>query len=262
MKDPTAALIWRKPGRDWQQQLATCVREAAAYSSASTRVFFRADDVAVPGRQFGQMVRLFVRHDIPLNLAVVPAWLTRKRWRMLTEETREAAHLWCWHQHGWRHHNHEPRGKKQEFGAARPLSALRHDLDRGRRRLEMLMGEHFFPVFTPPWNRCSAQALDYLYQNGYRAVSRSRGSWPVCPPGLAELSIDVDLHTRQDRHRETGWRAFLEDLLRGLTRPTCGFMLHHQRMNQNALAGLDLLLALLNGYKRFVLEDFRRLCEP
>ncbi len=256
----TIAAIWRQPRPDWQPRLATCIRDAAAARSATTRVFFRADDVAVPGGRYRDMIRVFSRHDVPLNLAVVPAWLTRPRWQALAHIGRAADHLWCWHQHGWRHHNHEPDGKKQEFGPARPRTALHADLARGRQRLERLMGSRFFPVFTPPWNRCSAKTLDYLQRTGYNAVSRSRGSRPACPRGFPDLAVDVDLHTPKDATAQAGWHALRVALSRGLTRPRCGFMLHHQRMNANALAALDYLLTRLKGHARFEFEDFRSLC--
>ncbi len=260
--DRTAALIWRQPLSDWRQRLAACVRASAAAHSRVTRVFFRADDVAAPGERFGEMIGLFMRHEAPLNLAVVPAWLTRARWRALQRTGRDAAQLWCWHQHGWRHHNHEPQGKKQEFGPARSFDALQKDLDCGRRRLEELMGPSFFPVFTPPWNRCTAETLRYLHQAGYRAVSRSRSSRPACPRGFADIAVDVDLHTRKDPTPAAGWDTLLEELAHGLRRPVCGLMLHHQRMNPNALEGLDCLLGLLKDERRFVWEDFRGLCPP
>ena len=257
-----AAAIWRKPLPDWQPRLDACIRAAAAARSSATRVYFRADDVAVPGGPYRDMIRVFSRHAVPLNLAVVPAWLTAVRWQALLHIGRETDHLWCWHQHGWRHQNHEPAGKKQEFGPARTMRALNDDLDRGRRRLEGLMGARFTPVFTPPWNRCSAVALEGLQQMGFMAVSRSRNSEPACPRGFQDLAVDIDLHTRKDAAAEAGWRGLLAALSQGLTQPACGFMLHHQRMNANALAALDCLLTLLKRHPRFVFEDFRSLCRP
>ncbi len=254
------AAIWRKPAADWSQRLEACIRDAAAARSSVTRVFFRADDVAVPGAQFRDMLRVFTLHDVPLNLAVVPAWLTATRWQALVHIGRMAPHLWCWHQHGWRHQNHEPQGKKQEFGPARPPAALRRDVDRGRRRLKRLLGAKFHPVFTPPWNRCTAEVLSHLRQSGYTAVSRSPNSHPACPRGVADMVVDIDLHTRKEKNPEDGWRAILDALGRGLTNPVCGFMLHHQRMNSRALAGLDHLLRLLNACSRFEAMDFRQLC--
>ncbi len=258
----TVSTIWRQPAPGWKTRLATCIRDAAAARTTPTRIYFRADDVAVPGNRFREMIQVFHHHDLPLNLAVVPAWLTAARWRALVAIGGETPHLWCWHQHGWRHQNHEPRGKKQEFGPARAPAALHRDLDRGRQRLESLMGDRFFPVFTPPWNRCTVAVLRHLRQRGYAAVSRSRGSRPASPRGLADLAVDIDLHTRKDEKVEDGWRALLQELARGLVQPSCGIMLHHQRMNPNALAGLDHLLGLLRACPRFEFTDFKGLCAP
>ena len=122
------------------------------------------------------------------------------------------------------------------------------------------MGSRFFPVFTPPWNRCSAKTLAYLHQRGYKAVSRSRGSRPACPRGFPDLAVDIDLHTPKDATAEAGWPALRAALCQGLTRPRCGVMLHHQRMNANALAALDYLLTRLKDHARFEFEDFRSLC--
>jgi hypothetical protein len=261
MKDSQVAHIWRNPPPDWMQRLEIGVRQAAA-GAGTTRIFFRADDVAVPGAQYRALIAIFVRHGLPLNLAVVPAWLTAARWQALEHIGRQAPRLWCWHQHGWRHHNHEPRGKKQEFGPARSDQSLFGDLDRGRHRLEGIIGLRFFPVFTPPWNRCAAPLLAQLPKAGYAAVSRSRGSRPACPRGFRDLAVDIDLHTRKDADAVCGWNALQAELARGLTKPLCGFMLHHQRMNARALAGLDHLLGLIKKFPQFVVEDFKSLCRP
>lgn len=252
-------IIWRDPPPDAATRIAECISAAAAASRTPTAVYFRADDIAVPGARLARLLQVFARHDAPLCLAVVPAWLTRARWRALTRIAGGHDHLWCWHQHGWRHHNHEAQGKKQEFGPARPTSAIQRDLDRGRRRLTTLMGAAFHPVFTPPWNRCSAATLAGLQQSGYRGVSRSRGSRPPCPAGLAEWPVDVDLHTTKAGDTVSGWRRLLDDLGRSLTNTRSGVMIHHQRMNQAAFEALDHLLGQLRRHPRFELTDFRRL---
>ena len=262
MTTRSVAAVWRHPVPDWQGRLEASVRNAAAARSGVTRVFFRADDVAVPGGRFRDMLRVFSHHAVPLNLAVVPAWLTPQRWLALTKMGAKAPRLWCWHQHGWRHTNHEPQGKKQEFGPARRSQDLLRDLDRGRERLATLMGERFFPVFTPPWNRCTAEVLNHLHRSGYAAVSRSTGSKPACPPGLSDFSVDIDLHTRKEVTAVDGWQGLTADLTRGLARPVCGIMLHHQRMNAQALAGLDHLLGLLRAGPHYKCLDFRRLAGP
>ena len=187
--------------------------------------------------------------------------MTPARWARLKALTRDGARLWCWHQHGWRHCNHEPEGKKQEFGPARPRSRLAADLRRGRERLEALMGQAFYPAFTPPWNRCSAEALELIQAAGYRAVSRSSGSRPPAPPGLPELAVNLDLHTRREPNTKRAWQALGEELQAAVATGRCGIMIHHQRMNAAAAAFLDALLAALKAHRGFQLAEMPALAE-
>jgi hypothetical protein len=224
-------------------------------------VFFRADDIGVPGANFRQMMAVFAARQAPLNLALVPAWLTRARWRALQPADRGDDSLWCWHQHGWRHANHEAAGKKQEFGPCRSLRHLRADLVRGRQRLEGILGREFYPVFTPPWNRCDPRTLDLIAGLGYRGVSRSRGSRPAAPAAIADLPVNVDLHTRRETHPGAGWAELLAELGRALAGRYCGIMIHHQRMNPAAAGFLDLLLDTLGRCRNLRLVHFRELIE-
>ena len=107
--------IWRGLPSDIIPRTQQCVDEGCEGLGANRPgyIFFRDDDVAVPGRQFTQLRELFFKLRLPLNLAIVPAWLTRVRWQRILPSKQSAADLWCWHQHGWRHKNHESRGKKQ-----------------------------------------------------------------------------------------------------------------------------------------------------
>jgi peptidoglycan/xylan/chitin deacetylase (PgdA/CDA1 family) len=258
MKRPPAAL-WQALPPDWALQLAACCQAADRRRDSASAVFFRADDVAVPGRQMTQLLEIFNRHALPLALAVVPAWLTGPRWQTLCAMSGDRPQRWCWHQHGWRHRNHEPQGKKQEFGPARSRDALARDLQRGRQRLEAIMGTRVTPLFTPPWNRCSEISLALLKEMGYKAVSRSLGSRPPAPPGLPDLAVAVDLHTDRSPNASAGWQRLRDALTMGLSRPTCGIMLHHQRMNAAAFTFLDHLLEILAHHPRLDIVDMRDL---
>jgi len=226
-------------------------------SRAPLYLFFRADDVAVPGRQFVRLMSLFASFRVPLSLAVVPAWLTGSRWRQLKSIGDRAPELWCWHQHGWRHANHAIENKKQEFGPGRPAPRIRKDLIRGRRRLEMLMDTDFYPVFTPPWNRCSLDTLNLLKELGYRAVSRSRDSLPPAPAGFPDFQVNVDLHTRRDTGCGSGWNRLLTDLKNAVKCGACGIMIHHQLMNAVAFEFLAVLLNSIVHQKGVIATDFR-----
>jgi hypothetical protein len=123
------------------------------------------------------------------------------------------------------------------------------------------MGPAFYPAFTPPWNRCSARALELIREAGYRAVSRSSGSRPPAPPGLPELAVNLDLHTRREATAEGGWQALEEELQAAVAAGRCGIMIHHQRMNAAAAAFLDALLAALKAHGGFRLAGMPALAE-
>lgn len=253
--------IWLQRPPDLGARIQGCIDAACDRSEnkGPAYIFFRADDVAVPSRRFLQLMELFWRYRVPLCLAVVPARLTGLRWNYLQKAGKKNTSLWCWHQHGWRHLNHEKKGKKQEFGAARTVSEIQKDLMRGKQRLEALMGENFYPVFTPPWNRCSSDTLRMLPTLDYVAVSRSRHSRPRSPAGLPDFSVNVDLHTRKDRGPVSGWDQLLAELEQAIVSGRCGILIHHQMMNDVAFDFLERLLKSLINNKNLQAVHFKDL---
>ena len=258
---PFISPIWRQPPSDLAQRIEACISAACAHlgNAGPGVVYFRADDVAVPGRQFERMMGLFSNYRVPLSLALVPAWLTPERWNALQATGLKPSSQWCWHQHGWRHCNHEKDGKNQEFGSARLLSEIRCDLLKGRERLERILANHFFPVFTPPWNRCNLDTLALLKQYGYRAVSRNCGALPPAPEKLPDLCVDVDLHTRKVKDPVSEWNRLFRSLQKDISSGRCGIMLHHQKMNAAALDFVDILLKVLKQTQNIVLVNFKDL---
>lgn len=255
----TPSSLWRRLPSDGPAQLNRCLDAGIeAAGSRPIRIFFRADDIAVPGKAFDGMMALFMRHGIPLCPAVVPTWMTPVRWRRLSMYDRESRSLWCWHQHGWRHYNHETEGKKQEFGPSRSVSDIRRDMTRGRRRLEGILGDAFFPVFTPPWNRCSAETLAVLKELAYRGVSRDKIN-PTSGEELPDFAVTVDLHTRKEPDPATSWANLFSELQRSLAHGRCGVMIHHQRMNSAAFGFLEHLLMEMKRRKAIEPVHFRDL---
>ena len=252
--------LWLSPPKDLLLRIETCIDTVRdERGSRESVVFFRADDVAVPGKTFTRLMELFLRRRTPLSLAVVPAWLSGLRWRHLRRFARERSSQWCWHQHGWRHVNHEPTGKKQEFGPNRTGSQIKRDLVLGRRRLEAIMGEDFYPVFTPPWNRCGLSTLILLKELGYHAVSWTDGIKPAPPDQLPDFRVNVDLHTRREKRPAAGWDGLFEDLKKALINGMCGIMIHHQRMNEVAFEFLEVLLGAFSACPDLSLVHFKDL---
>ena len=207
---------------------------------SGTTVFFRADDVAVPGNNCRRMLEVFRKYRVPLHLAVTPAWITASRWAVLKEWAGDDD-LWCWHQHGWRHVNHQHTGKKSEFGVSRRRADKRADIIKGRMRLESILGDDFHPVFTPPWNRFDSDTAEVLAELGFKAVSRSQSEKKKVPlpAGVRGTPVNVDLHTRSEEDPQEGLDALLDEFRQAVEFGRVGVMLHHQRMNDAAFHFLD-----------------------
>jgi len=224
------------------QRLAAILSEAPA----GTEIFFRADDIGIPGNKCRQMMDVFCAHSVPLHMAVTPAWLGVSRWETL-KSWGEGADIWCWHQHGWRHVNHQMSGKKGEFGTDRSRAAKKADIARGRAKLESIMGDDFRPVFTPPWNRFDTETGEILAELGFTAVSRSAGEQKKVslPDSLPDIPINVDLHTRSEADPAEGMDELLREFEIGVRDGRIGVMLHHQRMNDAAVYFLDACLGIV-----------------
>jgi hypothetical protein len=226
-----------------------------------TLFFFRADDIGVPGRNFARMMELFLKYRLPLCLAVVPTWLTRQRWDALTPFADKGGELFCWHQHGWRHVNHEVKGKKQEFGPGRPVIDIQNDLAKGQHRLKAILNDRLSPFFTPPWNRCTRETMSALVNLGFEGISLSDGSKPDPPNGLKEISVHVDLHTRKESSPDLGWQALFSELSQGMESGVCGIMLHHMRMNDAAFLFLESLLRQVASQRKIEVVTFTTLAQ-
>ena len=246
--------IWECNPQDLKRSLDQCLRETLTDTSRA-KIFFRADDIAAPSRNFSRLVNLFREYRTPLCLAVVPAWVSAARWRAVLETAGDEPSLWCWHQHGWRHTNHEPDGKKQEFGPSRTREAVARDLSLGKQRLETILGDRFYPFFTPPWNRCGAHTLAVLEEMGYNGVSRSKGAKPSSN-SLPDLYVNVDLHTRREKDGTKDFRDFFREFSKVLVKGYCGIMIHHQLMNDAAFDFLGVLLQSLQAEKKLDLIAF------
>ena len=263
---PRISLMWRGPAYPSDRPLRKVLKEALDQALGQAQVqgvvgkpvvWFRADDVAVPSGNLFAMLECFRRHDAPLALAVVPSWLSVARWQSIRSQTAKGGR-WCFHQHGRRHVNHQPSGRKSEFGSARPLEAAFSDVALGKQRLERLLGAAFFPVFTPPWNRMDRKVGNALQSLGFRAVSRNDKAFFRDPLDLFEVPVNCDPHTRCGTTQQA-WEGFYAEFQWWVSQGLLGVMLHHQRMNPPALDFLDVLLSVLCAEPRIRLAGLDEL---
>jgi len=247
-----SAAVWQRRPPRWAEKLSGIVESASPRHEPV--LFFRADDIGAGGKAFENLCRIFRHHRIPLEMAVVPAWLSHTRVENLLSTTPLDDPLWGWHQHGWRHVNWQQTGKKSEFGPQRPYEKQWRDIRKGKRKLTEVLGDRFTPVFTPPWNRLSASTLKVLQELGFRAASTSD---PLprnakSSPHVRNLKVQVDLHTRKAKDGFDDYDRLLRELEATLEKKDpAGIMIHHQRMTLFAFDFLDELLFLLKNRARF-----------
>jgi len=232
------------------------VRQAIDARDLPAVVFFRNDDAGIEDQRLYRLLDLFAVHGLPIDLAVIPHALTPA----LAENLREAASdgRIGLHQHGWQHVNHEPAGRKCEFGQSRTYDQQFADLACGRDRLAELLGDRVDPFFTPPWNRCTQDTADVLDQLGFSTLSRNKGAAPLALGALQDLSVDVDW-ARYDADEH----ALATTCARAMASPEpIGIMLHHAVMNEDRFLKLEGLLSLLARHPRVTVAPMRALLAP
>lgn len=210
--------------------------------------FFRDDDAGWEDTRLFELIRLFARHEVPLDLAVIPKSMrnsTAARLRAIVETFPEKIAL---HQHGYAHLNHEENGRKSEFGESRPAALQLTDITSGRELLAEMFGPIVDPIFTPPWNRCTAMTATCLRAAGFTHLSRDVTATAIDADGLREVPIAIDwFKKRQGFHlapSEIG--AALNSAARA--RSAVGVMLHHAVMDQEEHNRLGELLRLLSSH--------------
>ncbi len=253
------SVLYRSGQQNLEELLRTDIKEGLENLSTDCMALFRADDIGIPSKNFQLLIQCFQKHKMPLCLATVPSWLTENRLDGLSHLTGKKSSQWCWHQHGVTHRNYEIAGKKQEFGPIRPKNELKKSLENGKNRLTDLLKDNFFPVFTPPWNRCNLDTINCLIDLDFLAISRYQTALPKSPIKLPDFAVNVDLHTRKETSADQALINLRQELVASISSGFCGIMIHHQRMNRRAFHLLDLLLQLMKNETNFSPVHFRDL---
>jgi hypothetical protein len=195
---------------------------------APVPVFFRDDDAGWRDDRLWALLERFEAHGLPLDVAAIPEALGRATARELGSRNVAV------HQHGLAHVNHEPDGRRYEFGPSRSRDIQRADIAAGRALLAERLGEAVEPIFTPPWNRCTADTGVCLAELGFAVLSRESRAEPLGL--LPELNVSLDWVRLTPEQFASGFAA--------ATGPV-GVMFHHAEMDDDDLDRADELLALL-----------------
>jgi predicted deacetylase len=185
---------------------------------------------------------------VPIDLAAIPLALTPPLAGALLERAdRQPLGL---HQHGYAHASHETEGRKCEFGPGRSAAAQLADIGDGRRRLLELLGPALEPMFTPPWNRCTADTGAALVELGIDVLSRDRTAVALDLEGLRELPVQVDWFAKRNGV-PLGRDAVGEQLAARAAEPApLGVMLHHAETDTEDLTAMSELLDVICAHER------------
>lgn len=217
------------------------VHRALDAAPAPRCFFVRNDDAGWSAPALDRLLAVAANAGAVIDLAVIPAALTDDQSTDLRRYARDG--VVRAHQHGFAHVNHEPTGRKCEFGPARGAAHQRADIRFGRRRLLDLLGDAVDPIFTPPWNRCTQATADALHEEGFVALSRDRTAERLDPHSLVELPITADW----GKHNPAAALASLAEQIAGEAGPI-GIMTHHATLDEVQLIELGALLALLTHH--------------
>ena len=217
-------------------------------------IFFRDDDADRDLPQLRRLLDLFRGARVPLNLAVIPGTLDASCARLL-----RAQGDWLEvHQHGWLHTNHEATGRKCEFGVSRSYLQQRAYIAAGQQRMNDLLGASWQPIFTPPWNRCTAETHRALRDLGFAAVSQSVGG--VLPGTiLPQLPISVDIFTWKQSRRLKSCTQVIAEIAQAPVGVPIGILLHHKVMEEAAFAATREVLACLQSLESAVFHTMGQL---
>jgi hypothetical protein len=219
-------------------------------------LFFRDDDVDEDESSMRKLLDIFLEEAAPVNLQIIPDRLTPAAASLLLQHHRLRPDLFELNQHGWRHINHEREGRKCEFGPSRNFDEQLADIASGMTVLEETLGAAFSLVFTPPWNRCTAQTLKALDQLGFQGYSGFRSGEPVSGYGFRDVSVTLDLHRWKNGVTMKRADEIVSELISQLRESdTIGIMLHHKVMDED---GFDFLSRLLKELPGSGVVNFRR----
>jgi hypothetical protein len=199
---------------------------------------------------------------LPVDLAVIPRFLGDDLARALKARAGSHSASLSFHQHGFAHTNHEPTGRKYEFGPSRPQPVQYHDIAEGRVLLQDQLGPLLDPIFTPPWNRCTLTTARCLVDLGFKVLSREATAPAFDVSGLIELPVRVDWFAHRKRVRLS--RIEFGELLAANIEPAgpVGIMFHHAIMDRDERLAAAELLTFIAEHDRVRTHSMLTLTDP
>ncbi|HKS07918.1 MAG TPA: DUF2334 domain-containing protein [Pyrinomonadaceae bacterium] len=233
------------------------LRKTLDLNPNSVTFFFRNDDVGWEDARLFELLDLFAEFNVPLDLAAIPTVISSRTAASLQTLIDRNPGKLSIHQHGYAHLNHEQVGRKCEFGETRSRDSQQADIEAGKHRLNDLFGPVLDPIFTPPWNRCTAATAACLRDAGFKVLSRDTTAPQLNTDGLAELPVSIDWFAKRKKVRLAPEE--IGNSFSAAARSPIGVMLHHALMDQEERARLAELLQLVSTHSQarcVLMRDF------
>lgn len=226
------------------RQLETAL-DAAARRGATLRFWWRDDDAGRKSPALSRLLELAERQNIPLAVAVVPAWLDADVHGRIAASAQVSIL-----QHGYDHQNHAAEGAKSIELGGRKVETIRDELKRGFAILEDAFGAAFLPVLVPPWNRIDDGLFPYLRAAGYCGLSvYGKRSLPEIAPGVTLVNTHVDPVDWRGTRGFLGEACLLEQLIDLITLDEpIGILSHHLCLDDPGWLFFDQLFTILNRH--------------
>jgi predicted glycosyltransferase len=243
----------------WLMALRQCLDDKEAQGQ-DLHLFLRDDDVDIEEDSLKQLLDLALARHVPMNLEIIPGRLTPAGTATLKNALRADHTLLSLNQHGWMHSNHEPEGRKCEFGLSRSFTHQLNDIAQGKAILESTFEDLFYPAFTPPWNRCTMDTYQALDELGFQVFSKDRGKVRLTEYRFTEISTTLDLYSWKEGARMKSPDDIVQALIGQLGKLSLvGLLLHHKVMTKDAFRFLDQFLCELRRCSVMRFHTFRTL---
>ncbi len=206
------------------------------------RFWWRDDDAGEVTPALDRLLETAERRNLPLALAVVPAWLQPDAQGQIAANG-EVAVL----QHGYAHKNYAKKGAKSIELGGRAADRITKDLRKGFAILEDAFGAGFIPVLVPPWNRIDKALQSHLKSLGFAGLSvfGMRDS-PEVTPGVSLINTHVDPIDWRGTRGFLGEDVMLEQLIQQLELDEpIGILSHHLVMDEPCWTFLERLFSAL-----------------
>ncbi len=210
-------------------------------------LWIRDDDAGDDHPALARLLNLAMRSEVPIALAVVPAWLTNKGIKRI-----DFCPFATVMQHGWAHEDHSGgQGKRAELGGQLDPFKASEQLTTGCGRLAEAFGEMFQPVLVPPWNRIDAIIAEQLPSCGLVGLSTfGPRHHKAVISGVHRINTHVDLIDWRGARGFVGearaLQALADALVHNAEHPEpIGMLTHHRDMDEPAWAFLEMIMLRL-----------------